>query len=77
MNGLNREWDAPDVREQILNEIQNLEEIGPLYKLLDRVEEAFADPYQVTYKKDAGADGMQGDEQDIQQSKDADQDVEM
>jgi len=60
-----------------LNEIQNLEDIGLFYKLLNRVEEAFADPYQVTYKTDAGAAGMQDDEQDIQQSKDADQDVEM
>ena len=64
MSNLNREWAAPDVREQTLNEIQDVGDVVRFYKLLDQVEGAFADPYQVTYKQDTG-DGAQDDEQDI------------
>ena len=41
-----------------MNEIQNVEDVDQFYKLLKRIEEAFADPYQVTYKKETAADGV-------------------
>jgi hypothetical protein len=51
MEGLQREWDTPEVREKILEELREVEDLDIFYKILDKIEICFSDPYQVTYKK--------------------------
>lgn len=45
MKDLNREWDTPEIRESILEEVRNLEEVEDFYKILDKVENCFSDPF--------------------------------
>ena len=45
MKNMSREWEVPEVRKQILHELENVDDIEVLYKLLDRIESAFSDPW--------------------------------
>ena len=51
MKDLSREWDTPEIRETIIAEIRETDDIEEFYKLLEKVENSFSDPFQVTYKK--------------------------
>lgn len=45
MKDLNREWDTPEIREEILEKIRETTSIEEFYKLLEKVENNFSDPY--------------------------------
>ena len=64
MKDMNREWELPDVREQILNSIQQAENVQDFYKLFDRVEQCFADPFQITYKTITEGEPLQESQKD-------------
>ena len=66
MKDLNREWDTPESREKIVSDIRETESIEEFYKLLEKVENSFSDPFQVTYKKiiDQGGEEKEDEEMD-------------
>lgn len=45
MEGLQREWDTPEVREQILEQLREVDDLEMFYKLLEKIEICFSDPY--------------------------------
>ena len=53
MANLDREWETPEIRAKVIEEVKEAKDIDELYRLLDRIEMGFADPYQVSIKKDA------------------------
>lgn len=63
MKDLSREWDTPESRDQILNEIREIDDVDEFYKLLETVENSFSDPYQVTCKKIENGEGVKEDEE--------------
>jgi hypothetical protein len=45
MKDLNREWDTPEIRETTLTNLRETESVEEFYKILDKVENAFSDPF--------------------------------
>lgn len=66
MNNLNREWDTPEERQKIFDQISRNEDVGEFYRLLGVIEQAFGDPFQVTTKKVDGEAEAQEDNDEEQ-----------
>ena len=65
MATLSREWDTPEERQKIFDQISRNEDVGELYRLLSVIEQAFGDPFQVTTKKvDGDGEGQEDNEDD-------------
>jgi len=45
MSNMQREWETPETREQIIDAIQNIDEVAKFYRLMSTVEEAFCSPW--------------------------------
>lgn len=74
MNNLNREWDTPEERQKIFDQISRNEEAGEFYRLLGVMEQAFGDPFQVTMKKVDEAEAQEdNDEKDNDENENEEQ----
>jgi len=79
MNNLNREWDTPEERQKIFDQISRNEEAGEFYRLLGVMEQAFGDPFQVTMKKVDEAEAQEDNdenENEEQGARSKDQEIE-
>jgi hypothetical protein len=45
MANMNREWETPERREQIIDAINNIDEVAKFYRLMNTVEEALCSPW--------------------------------
>lgn len=76
MTNLSREWDTPEERQAIVDQISRNADVGEFFRLLSVVERAFGDPFQVTTKKvDGEAEGQEDNDEDAGAKPKDDQDV--
>lgn len=52
MAGSEREWDTPEIREQVLAQLDDAENVNKVFELMLQIERGFSDPWQLTVKLD-------------------------